>query len=315
MNLFNKTKYQLVRILPKKRFPVLFSPKYDWEYAIRHSINLLRHQPVFADFKQADVAAFPLVVPLTIDDLLLLHQLYPGLNRKTFLVPGLNAVHICDDKAIFYSFLQKHGYAYLLPPQRKNHGFPCVLKKRVDGWGKNCFIVRDKADENRYSSLLSSESYLQQEYVPGQVEYTTHILIKSGQVLFQGSLEFRFQTDLFIKGKRFQPASTRRIPPPTDLSEFIRILRELDFEGTCCFNYKLSDGGVSLFEINPRFPAWCYLAVGAGQNQTATLIELATGIKAEKLPAYVVGKMFIRHSDDMVIDMKEFETISTTGEL
>ena len=44
-------------------------------------------------------------------------------------------------------------------------------------------------------------------------------------------------------------------------------------------------------------------------------MNLAINGKAEKLGDYTVGKMFIRHSDDMVIDIKEFEQISTTGEL
>jgi carbamoyl-phosphate synthase large subunit len=38
----------------------------------------------------------------------------------------------------------------------------------------------------------------------------------------------------------------------------------------------------------------------------------------EKVPQYTeyeVGKMFIRYSWDMIVDMKEFEEISTTGEL
>lgn len=70
-----------------------------------------------------------------------------------------------------------------------------------------------------------------------------------------------------------------------------------------------------LLEINPRFPAWCYLTTGAGQNQVEAVVNLAINGKTDQLGDYTVGKMFIRHSDDMVIDIKEFEQISTTGEL
>lgn len=70
-----------------------------------------------------------------------------------------------------------------------------------------------------------------------------------------------------------------------------------------------------LIEINPRFPAWCYLAVGAGQNQVEAMINLGMGREVEPMTEYEVGKMFIRYSYDMIVDMKEFEQISTIGEL
>jgi carbamoyl-phosphate synthase large subunit len=70
-----------------------------------------------------------------------------------------------------------------------------------------------------------------------------------------------------------------------------------------------------LIEINPRFPAWCYLTVGAGQNQVESIVNLAMGKKVKAFDTYDIGKMFIRYSDDMIVDIKKFEQISTTGEL
>ncbi len=70
-----------------------------------------------------------------------------------------------------------------------------------------------------------------------------------------------------------------------------------------------------LLEINPRFPAWCYLAVGAGQNQPEALVNLTMGKEVKPFDRYEIGKMFIRYSYDMIVDMKEFEQISTIGEL
>ncbi len=70
-----------------------------------------------------------------------------------------------------------------------------------------------------------------------------------------------------------------------------------------------------LLEINPRFPAWCFLAVGAGQNQVEALVNLTMGKKVKPFKEYEVGKMFIRYSYDMIVDLKEFEQISTLGEL
>lgn len=78
---------------------------------------------------------------------------------------------------------------------------------------------------------------------------------------------------------------------------------------------KTSEEEYYLIEINPRFPAWCYLPVGCGQNQVEALVNFAMGNKVESFKTYQVGKMFIRYSYDMIVDMKEFEQISTIGEL
>ncbi|HZK07398.1 MAG TPA: ATP-grasp domain-containing protein [Bacteroidales bacterium] len=78
---------------------------------------------------------------------------------------------------------------------------------------------------------------------------------------------------------------------------------------------KNKDNDFYVLEINPRIPAWIYLAVGVGHNIPEALVKLAMGQKVEPLGEYAVGKMFIRYAWDMIVDMEEFQTISTTGEL
>jgi len=70
-----------------------------------------------------------------------------------------------------------------------------------------------------------------------------------------------------------------------------------------------------LIEINPRIPAWVYLAVGAGQNIPEALVRLAVGENVQAYKAYEIGKMFIRYSYDMIGDISQFEKLSMTGEL
>ena len=70
-----------------------------------------------------------------------------------------------------------------------------------------------------------------------------------------------------------------------------------------------------LLEINPRMPAWIYLAVGVGQNIPEALVNLALGKKVPPFKSYQVGKMFVRYAWDMIVDREEFEQISIYGEL
>jgi carbamoyl-phosphate synthase large subunit len=78
---------------------------------------------------------------------------------------------------------------------------------------------------------------------------------------------------------------------------------------------KNKDGELYLLEINPRLPAWIYLAVGVGQNIPEALVNFAMGEKVTPFDSYDVGKMFIRYSWDMIVDREEFEQISMYGEL
>jgi carbamoyl-phosphate synthase large subunit len=78
---------------------------------------------------------------------------------------------------------------------------------------------------------------------------------------------------------------------------------------------KTKDGKYFLIEINPRIPAWVYLAVGAGQNIPEALVKLAFGEKLTPMTDYKVGTMFIRYSMDMIGNISDFEKININGEL
>lgn len=70
-----------------------------------------------------------------------------------------------------------------------------------------------------------------------------------------------------------------------------------------------------MIEINPRIPAWVYLAVGAGQNIPEALVKLAMRKDIRPYESYQVGKMFIRYSWDLLGDIQEFEQLSMYGEI
>jgi carbamoyl-phosphate synthase large subunit len=78
---------------------------------------------------------------------------------------------------------------------------------------------------------------------------------------------------------------------------------------------RTTDNKLFLLEINPRIPAWVYLAVGAGQNIPEALVKLTMGIEVKPFVKYDIGKMFIRYSYDMIVDLELFSKLTTTGEL
>lgn len=78
---------------------------------------------------------------------------------------------------------------------------------------------------------------------------------------------------------------------------------------------KSADNKYYLMEINPRIPAWIYLAVGVGQNIPESLVKLALGLEVKPFDGFEAGIMFIRYAWDMVVPKDGFEKLSVFGEL
>ena len=64
---------------------------------------------------------------------------------------------------------------------------------------------------------------------------------------------------------------------------------------------------VYLIEINPRFPAWVYLATGVGLNLPSQLLRCSLGLPPAAAADYEAGKLFVRYSYDLVTDMAPFQ--------
>jgi carbamoyl-phosphate synthase large subunit len=95
-----------------------------------------------------------------------------------------------------------------------------------------------------------------------------------------------------------------------------RVISNSKWRGGCELEFiKSKAGEYYLLEMNPRFPAWVYLAVGCGQNHPEALVSMALGLEVKPYQSYENGKLFVRYSFDQIVDLAEFEKISTLGEL
>lgn len=93
-----------------------------------------------------------------------------------------------------------------------------------------------------------------------------------------------------------------------------RLIRDTKWRGGMELEMiKTSDNEYYMIEINPRIPAWVYLAVGAGQNIPEALVKLAVGMNVKPFENYEVGKMFIRYSYDLICNLQQFQQFSMDG--
>lgn len=76
------------------------------------------------------------------------------------------------------------------------------------------------------------------------------------------------------------------------------------------FIKETESGTFYLLEINPRFPAWVYLATAAGQNLPAAMAALISEQPVSLFEKYEIGKVFVRYSWDEITDMKKLEQLT-----
>ncbi len=73
-------------------------------------------------------------------------------------------------------------------------------------------------------------------------------------------------------------------------------------------------GELYLIEINPRFPAWIYMATGCGINLCERLVKLLMGQEYETHSEYEAGRTLIRYTAEMIKSIADLETLSINGE-
>ena len=149
-----------------------------------------------------------------------------------------------------------------------------------------------------------------QKHVAGEEVNVTAIGDGKGATLGAVAMKKMYVTD---KGKAWSGIS---IADQTLLGHSQDLIKALKWPGGLELEWiKDNNGNYQLLEINPRFPAWVYLATGCGQNHPELLVQLALGEPPETKIAYETGKLFVRFSFDLLVDIHDFEKITTKGEL
>ena len=150
-----------------------------------------------------------------------------------------------------------------------------------------------------------------QEYVAGH-EYDV-VALGDGRGGLVGSVAMR-KMQLTDKGKAWGGVTVA----DAELDAFVgAVVEALGWRGPCELEVIRShdDGALYLIEVNPRFPAWVYLTVGAERNLPLATVRLALGEHVEPMAPAPAGVMFLRHSMDQICSMRDYEALATLGEL
>lgn len=187
--------------------------------------------------------------------------------------------------------------------------FPCWIKGAYYG----AALARDLREANlHYHHMLDGwgPPVIAQAHVEGpEIDV---IAVGDGQGGMIGALPMRKRV-LSDKGKAWAGTVIR---DPAILELARRYFSTTCWRGPCELELvRAADGALHLIEVNPRFPAWCYLAAGAGMNLPYAVTELALGRSVRPMTEYEAGMMFVRIAVDQLVPLARFESISTRGEL
>jgi carbamoyl-phosphate synthase large subunit len=214
-------------------------------------------------------------------------------HKNNFFVP--------DDKVIFQ--------VTEISPVTEKFGFPLVIKgKYYDAFICNTITEAEKAFYKLQAKW--GVPVIIQKFIPGTEINIAILGDGKGNAVSIIPMRKLYITD---KGKAWAGIT---IEDSILIETAEKFVRATSWRGGCELEIMMTaDGKPYILEVNPRFPAWIYLTAAAGQNQPASLVKLAMGLDVETLRTYEVGKLFIRYSWDMIVDVSEFQKISGTGEL
>ncbi|TNE67200.1 MAG: hypothetical protein EP335_02390 [Alphaproteobacteria bacterium] len=236
----------------RTQYRVLFSPHRFWEQhfmAVPPGIDA-----TFSPFDAPELSAddFDLVMPLSLKWARWLYGPGGAAFRAKALVPSTDIMAVCDDKLAFARFLSGNGLGANVPAIGEDLDFPYILKRRVDVWGRYSRLITDAETRARYAPERTGVETFCQEFVPGDREYCSHFLVSDRKIVFARTVEYGFDGGPHIHGHDRPPASRRWVDNSRYYGLFAKILGWMDYEGFCGFDYKILDGEVKIFELNPR---------------------------------------------------------------
>lgn len=267
---------------------ILFSQKEQWEPELRAGFRFAPYDIQFGELTAANIKDYDLVVPLTMDDCRFLSDHQAVQRHNLIPVAPRAALELCDDKQAFNEKLRELGYGHLLPDDVQEGDYPYLLKKSVDHWGANSYIIRDAQQEHRMRHLRTQPDFYRQACVRGSSEYATHVLFMNGRIVKALTMEYRFDKELYIKGKD-SPLGKYKVRTRHQ-ALFTELLDAIGYEGLCCINYKQVDGQPLIFEINPRFGGslslYFFSFIRRLRNQPSRYTELPKSRSSYVRPVY-----------------------------
>jgi predicted ATP-grasp superfamily ATP-dependent carboligase len=257
MTLKDTIKYFLAKILFRKT--ILFSYHKGRKWNIIKRIK--GYVPFFYELDEVNLNFHNLIVPLTLHAQEFINSHPELFVKKTYLCPSEHCIDLCNNKESFHHYLSNNGFQQYSPRINEKFSYPYVVKSKTGDCGDEISIITDKEDEMEHIDKIKSEDYFTSEYIIGQDEYAAQIISADNRIVFFRALKYSFEDEYNVKGFELTPASTEFVDHIHYKPIFEEILSSMNYQGLCCFDYKISEDGLKIMELNPRYGGWmdCFI--------------------------------------------------------
>ncbi|MBN2693316.1 ATP-grasp domain-containing protein [bacterium] len=221
-------------------------------------------------------------------------------------------------KNILSQFCEKHGIAapktevlYSIDQLYKgNWNYPIYIK----GIFYDAYMAHSLGDAASYFHKIQAKwgvPIIVQEFIPGEEFDVVALGDGTGETVGAVAMKKMSLTD---KGKAWAGVSVYN-EALLDITH--KLIRAIKWKGPMEVEvmYHSHKKEFYLIEINPRFPAWCYLSAGVDVNLPWSLIELAQEKRVELAQKYKSGTLFVRYSTEVIADVDDIEKLVTLGYL
>jgi len=237
-----------------------------------------------------------------------IHMVLPGKQElhtrdKSFLNETLSNTEVLLPKTVTIQDVSA------LRQAAEEIGYPILVK----GIFYEAYLAHTYEEAVGFFYMLASKwgvPIIIQKYISGE-ECNVCALANKGSMIGAVVMKKLFLTD---KGKAWAGVTINN-EEALKISEMI--LKHIGWTGGCELEFivETKTNKMYLLEINPRFPAWVYLATAAGQNLPDALLRMALGETVSPFKKFEIGMVFVRHSWDDIVPMSLIESLSVNGQL
>lgn len=240
------------------------------------------------------------------------------------IVPDEAILEICFDKYKTQEFLLKNGFSAIpciygdnraaIESFVQENGLP-IIRKPVFGYGSKGLSVISNADE--VSEIELDKDYVLQKFIENSDtetyyntslnEYTAEIFINddysvAGGIIIKRALRAgETVAGYLVKNQRV-------------IDNLSRVAEELRIKGPCNFQYRVSDGEIYIFEINPLFSGTTLVRANFGFNSVNLALQSFvkknhTTISQDELKE----QYFLRYLSEIYISPEDFRNLNKDG--
>lgn len=198
-----------------------------------------------------------------------------GKNYKNYIIPStLNHIHELNANGIKSLFKVDSGWLKRLNNKKQFAEYakeynllkymPRIYSKLCDRSSDTLVVVKPcessysiGVHKNRLNQLTDKdfEKNVIQEYIKDPKEYAGYFVAYKGIIKLSFAYVGNHGDGEFIKcdgGKHDNTPKTRIILEDKIVRELELFLKPTNYTGTCCFDFKIKNGELKVFEINPR---------------------------------------------------------------